>query len=100
MFYTDVLFSSLWLHFSEQQKLAVLDWAKRMGARDVPSLHQLEKAREFVDDHLGNPTTRLTSVAGNIFYMNDIGLAIAKVFLPSFIADILSLHLLRISPIL
>lgn len=100
MFYTDVLFSSPWLRFSEQQKLAVLDWAKRMGARDVPSLHQLEKARELVDDHLGNPTMRINSTAGNVFYMNDIGAAIAKVFLPFFVVEILSLRLLRISPIL
>ena len=43
MFLTDVLFSSLWLHFSEVQKIAMLDWTKQMGAADVLLLWAMKR---------------------------------------------------------
>ncbi|KAG1786007.1 uncharacterized protein HD556DRAFT_1508321 [Suillus plorans] len=51
---TTLLFSSPRLPFSEVQKKAVLSWAKELGAHDI------------------------TARSGNIFYLNDVGKAIAK----------------------
>ncbi|KAI0345233.1 hypothetical protein BDW22DRAFT_1470253, partial [Trametopsis cervina] len=78
MFITDLLFSSPRLRFSQAQKKAVLAWAKALHAKDVPSLYALTKGQESVKKLVGNPTQKFTSKSGNIFYINDIGHAIAK----------------------
>lgn len=74
-----MLFSSPRLRFSNAQKQAVLDWARQLGARNVPSIYQLEKMAERIRKLVGDPTTKVTSPTGNIFFINDIGKAIAKV---------------------
>lgn len=92
MFLTDVLFSSPRLRFSEAQKCAVLKWAKDMHARDVPTLGGLKKCRQEIKDLVGNSTRKVTSPSGNIFYLNDIGNAIAKVCRLNFYFCILNLN--------
>ncbi|KAF8346814.1 hypothetical protein F5887DRAFT_834375, partial [Amanita rubescens] len=79
-FYTHVLFSNPRLRFSNAQKQAILDWARQLGARNVPSIYQLEKAAERIRKLVGDPTTKVTSPTGNIFFINDVGKAIAKDF--------------------
>lgn len=58
---------------------AVLDWAKELGARDVPSLYALKQHHKYLQDVVGDPTRKVVSPFGNIFYVNDIANAIAKV---------------------
>lgn len=48
MFLTDVLFSSPRLRFSEAQKSAVLDWATKLGAANVPSLYAIKKCQNDI----------------------------------------------------
>lgn len=100
MFLTDVLFSSPRLRFSEAQMTAVLAWGKDLGAREVPSLGGLKRCRKAIGDLLGNPTKKFTSASGNIFYLNDIGKAIARVIVQSSLrAVVLTLTFLRITQI-
>lgn len=79
MFLTDLLFSSLQLRFSEQQKAAVLNWGKKLGARDVLSASAVKKCQERIKMLVGNPIEKVESNSGTVFYINDIGTAIAKV---------------------
>lgn len=58
---------------------AVLDWAKELGARDVPSLYALKQHSKYLQDVVGDPTGKVVSPFRNIFYVNDIASAIAKV---------------------
>ncbi|KAG0692392.1 hypothetical protein DFH29DRAFT_985782 [Suillus ampliporus] len=77
-FITALLFSSPRLPFSEAQKKALLSWAKELGALDVPSLYSVNRSQERIRELVGNPTEKITSCLGNIFYLNDVGKAIAK----------------------
>lgn len=79
MFITDILFSSPRLHFSEAQKHAVLDWANELGAKNVPSLYAVNKCQKKIRNLVGASTERVVSPSGTVFYLNDIGNAIAKV---------------------
>ncbi len=79
MFLTSILFSSPRLQFSEAQKTAVLDWARSMGSEDVPSLWSIKKCQDRIQKLVGDPTERVVSKSGTIFYINDVGRAIAKV---------------------
>ncbi|KAH7931055.1 hypothetical protein BV22DRAFT_999145, partial [Leucogyrophana mollusca] len=77
-FLTALLFGSARLPFSEVQKKAVLSYAEALGARNVPSLDAFKKSHERVCKLLGNPTDKATASSGNVFYINDVGKAIAK----------------------
>ncbi|KAI6021802.1 hypothetical protein BKA83DRAFT_4055361 [Pisolithus microcarpus] len=77
-FLTELLFSSPRLPFSEPQKRAILSWAKELGARDVPSLYSLNSCHEEIKKLIGDPTKKVVSASGNVFYINDIANAIAK----------------------
>ncbi|KAI6138558.1 hypothetical protein BKA82DRAFT_158153 [Pisolithus tinctorius] len=77
-FLTELLFSSPRLPFSEPQKRAILSWAKELGARDIPSLYSLNRCHEEIKNLIGNPTRKVVSASGNIFYINDIANSIAK----------------------
>ena len=79
MFLTDLLFASPRLRFSEAQKSAILKWAKDLRAPDVPTLSGLKSVRQQIGKLVGNVTEKVASTAGNIFYLNDVGKAIAKV---------------------
>jgi len=72
-------FWSARLPFSEAQKRAILDWAREIGMKDVPSLYSIKKWQEKIEKNVGHPTEKVTSLAGNVFYMNNIGKAIAMV---------------------
>ncbi|KAG0693799.1 hypothetical protein DFH29DRAFT_774696, partial [Suillus ampliporus] len=76
-FVTALLFSSPRLPFSDTQKKAVLNWAKELGARDVPSLYATKKCQTFVEDLVGQPTEKVAARSGNTFYINNIVKAIA-----------------------
>ncbi|KAF8837375.1 hypothetical protein BDN67DRAFT_884852, partial [Paxillus ammoniavirescens] len=92
-FLTALLFNSPRLPFSDPQKKAILDWAKELGARcrelgfppllsnlhrDVPSLYALKQCHEQVKKIVGDPTEKIVSPFGNVFYINDVAKAIAK----------------------
>ncbi len=79
MFLSDVLFSSPRLRFSEAQKIAVLNWAKELGAKNVPSLYAIKKCQDQIRKLVGPSTERVVSRSGTVFYLNDIGNAISKV---------------------
>jgi len=91
MFLTDLLFSSPRLRFSQPQKTAILEWAQSLHARGVPTLNALENTRKRIKDLVGDPTEKVTSPSGNIFYVNDIAKAIAKVLLPTLIQFIMNI---------
>ncbi|KIN94074.1 hypothetical protein M404DRAFT_169267 [Pisolithus tinctorius Marx 270] len=77
-FLTELLFSSPRLPFSKPQKRAILSWAKELGAQDIPSLYSLNRCHEEIKNLVGNPTRKVISASGNIFYINDIANSIAK----------------------
>lgn len=79
MFTTHLLFASPRLRFSESQKRAVLSWATELGAPNVPSLAALKDCQRGVEEIVGHPTEKVVSPSGNVFYLNDVGKAIAKV---------------------
>ncbi|KAI9566584.1 hypothetical protein HD554DRAFT_2174244 [Boletus coccyginus] len=61
-FITHLLFSSPRVHFSDQQKKAILEWVTALSAPNVPSLFAV------------------VSSSGNMFYLNSISKAIALDF--------------------
>ncbi|KAG1741897.1 uncharacterized protein EDB91DRAFT_1010901, partial [Suillus paluster] len=77
-FITSLLFSSPWLPFSEVQKKAVLNWAKELGIRNLPSLGAMKKCQSHLQDLVGDPTEKVTSHSRNTFYINSVAKAIAK----------------------
>src|SRR5262249_2178382 len=81
LFLTEMLFSSARLRFSDQQKRAVLNWAKELHAQGVPTLRQLKLCQDRIKNLVGDPTEKVKSMLGNIFFVNSIGKAVAKVFM-------------------
>ena len=79
MFLTDILFSSPRLRFSEAQKAAILDWAKELGAKQVPSMYAIKRCQDRIRRLVGTSTERVVSRSGTVFYLNDIGNGISKV---------------------
>jgi len=79
MFTIHLLFTSARLRFSEPQKCAILSWATELGAPNVPLLDALKRCQKDVEEVVGHPTAKVISPSGNIFYINDVGKAIAKV---------------------
>ncbi|KAG1819450.1 hypothetical protein EV424DRAFT_1472622 [Suillus variegatus] len=77
-FTTSLLFSSPRLPFSDAQKKVVLNWAKQLGAKNVPSPNATKKCQLFIEDLVGRPTEKVTARSGNIFYINNIVNTIAK----------------------
>ncbi|KIJ13255.1 hypothetical protein PAXINDRAFT_81387 [Paxillus involutus ATCC 200175] len=77
-FLTSLLFSSARLPFSRTQKAAILNWAKELGALDVPTLYLFQKVTDSICEAVGNPSRKVTSSSGNVFYINDIANVIAK----------------------
>lgn len=63
----------------EAQKQAVLGWADALKAPSVLTLYGLTKRQAEIHKLVGNPTEKATAHSGNVFYVNDIGRAIAKV---------------------
>ncbi|KAI0699477.1 hypothetical protein BC835DRAFT_1267834, partial [Cytidiella melzeri] len=78
---TDLLLTSLCLRFSDAQISAMLRWAKALHARDVPTLYAIKKMCQDLHRLVGDPTKKVVSPSSNIFYINDIGAAVAKVWI-------------------
>ncbi|TBU51622.1 hypothetical protein BD310DRAFT_953181 [Dichomitus squalens] len=78
MMKTDILFSSPELCFSRSQKEAILAWGRALGAQDVPSLYKVEKFQSEALEAYGNPTKRIQTSSGHVFYQNSIHDHIAK----------------------
>ncbi|KAJ8073264.1 hypothetical protein PM082_020136 [Marasmius tenuissimus] len=80
MFLTQLLFSgSSRLRFSETQKKAILEWAKCLGAPEVPALHTLKKVQKSIEGMVCSPTEKVVSSSGTVFYINEVARAIASV---------------------
>lgn len=79
MMHTDILFNSPHLRFSREQKLAVLAWGTALGASNVPSLYAIERFQQLAREAIGDPTEKVVSAAGHVFYMNNPVKLIAKV---------------------
>lgn len=77
--HTDILFNSPRLRFSREQKLAILGWGKALGASNVPSLYAIERFQKQAREALDNPTEKVVSAAGHVFYINNPVKLIAKV---------------------
>ncbi|KAI9572722.1 hypothetical protein HD554DRAFT_2035807 [Boletus coccyginus] len=77
-FLTALLFSSTRLPFSLVQKKVILSWAKELGVLDVPTIHSVQKIMKRICDAVRNPSEKVTSTVGSVFYINDVGRAIAK----------------------
>ncbi|KAI5988853.1 hypothetical protein F5J12DRAFT_728057, partial [Pisolithus orientalis] len=60
------------------QMQAVLDWAKELGAHDMPSLYAIKQHQKYLQDTVSDPTMRVVSPSSNIFYVNNIANVIAK----------------------
>ncbi|KAF8588128.1 hypothetical protein K439DRAFT_1299825, partial [Ramaria rubella] len=75
---TDILFNSPRLRFSWAQKRAILAWEKDLGAREVPTLSGLQEIQRQLLIETRNPVTKKSTRLGNIFYLNEIGAALAK----------------------
>lgn len=79
MFLTDLLFNCARIRFSQTQQHAILEWAKELGAKDVPTLSELHTYQKTMKAELGDPTQRKTSPQGHVWYLNEIGNSLAKV---------------------
>lgn len=77
--HTDILFNSPRLHFSCEQKLVILRWGKALGALNVPSLYAIERFQQQAHEALDDPTEKVISAAGHVFYINNPVKLIAKV---------------------
>ncbi|KAI0685875.1 hypothetical protein BC835DRAFT_1218160, partial [Cytidiella melzeri] len=78
LFLTNLLLTSSCLCFSDAQIGTMLRWAKALHARDVPTLYAIKKMCQDLRRLVGDPTKKVVSPSGNIFYINDIGAAVAK----------------------
>ncbi|KZP32684.1 hypothetical protein FIBSPDRAFT_722604, partial [Athelia psychrophila] len=76
--HTDILFNSPRLHFSCEQKLVILRWGKALGALNVPSLYAIERFQQQAHEALDDPTEKVISAAGHVFYINNPVKLIAK----------------------
>ncbi|KAI0692036.1 hypothetical protein BC835DRAFT_1416789 [Cytidiella melzeri] len=74
----NLLLTSPRLRFPDAQISAMLKWAKALHARDIPTLYAIKKMRQDLRCLVGDPTKKVVSPSGNIFYINDIGAAVAK----------------------
>ncbi|KAI6156369.1 hypothetical protein EDD17DRAFT_1764341 [Pisolithus thermaeus] len=57
---------------------AILHWAKQLSACNMLSLYALQRCYEVVQKMVGDPTDKIISPLGNVFYINDIAKAITK----------------------
>ncbi len=61
------------------QKDTILQQGKPINAHNVASKYALGKVVEQIRDFVGNPTQKVVSLSGNIFYINYIAHTVAKV---------------------
>ncbi|KDN47459.1 hypothetical protein RSAG8_03599, partial [Rhizoctonia solani AG-8 WAC10335] len=73
VFLTHSLFNAPAIQFSQAQQMAILDWAFEMGARDVPSMYQLDKCSQKIKHLMGDSPTRMFKTqTGHVFYVNQV----------------------------
>jgi len=77
-FLTDNLFNLPWLRFSQAQQKAMLTWARELGA-SVPNYNQYCRVHASICERVRKPPQRQATGDRNIWYLNEIGDAIAKV---------------------
>ncbi|KAG2094609.1 uncharacterized protein F5147DRAFT_747791 [Suillus discolor] len=77
-FITSLLFSSPCHPFSDGQKKATINWARELGAWDVPSFGTVKKVQKHIDCLIGDPTEKVLARSGDIFYINNIAESIAR----------------------
>ena len=70
-----------------------------MGTPDVPALGMVKRVQASIEEMVGNPTEKVVSSSGTVFYINDIARAIAKVRYIICLAISHSQISFRISPI-
>ncbi|KAH7337011.1 hypothetical protein B0J17DRAFT_451053 [Rhizoctonia solani] len=51
--YTDMLFNMPRMQFARDQRIAVLDWARRLGATNVPTIESLDECERRLEAALG-----------------------------------------------
>ena len=66
--------------FSRNDLRAIFAFSKALGARGIPSVKKLKKIQDEFKAKFGDPKVRKVSANGNIFYMNRIGHAVARVW--------------------
>ncbi|KAF7797791.1 hypothetical protein EIP86_008993 [Pleurotus ostreatoroseus] len=62
----------------DAQKTAVLEWAKALGANNVPSLYAIKNCQAQIMKLVSDPTEKVVSKSGTVFYINDVANSIAK----------------------
>ncbi|KAG8689634.1 hypothetical protein FRC11_001519 [Ceratobasidium sp. 423] len=55
--YTDMLFNIPRMSFNRDQRIAVLDWARRLGATNVPTIESLDECEKRLEAALGGNNT-------------------------------------------
>ncbi|KAG2147895.1 uncharacterized protein EDB93DRAFT_1059045, partial [Suillus bovinus] len=86
-FIMSLLFSSPCHPFSDGQKKAIINWARELGARDVPSFGAIKKVQKHIDCLIGDPTEKVSARSGDIFYINNIAESIARICLLCYLGD-------------
>ncbi|KZS86342.1 hypothetical protein SISNIDRAFT_421047 [Sistotremastrum niveocremeum HHB9708] len=78
MLVSDILFNAPRMRYSREQRLGNIEWARALGAKP-PTSHSLEKFQDQMLERVGDPTRKITSRSGNVFYMNSVMESIRKV---------------------
>lgn len=64
--------------FTSAQMSLIIQFAKNLGVPDVPSIKGLRNIQQSLQSSCGATPSRIESMQGNIFYMNDIRDTIAR----------------------
>jgi hypothetical protein len=64
--------------FTSTQLSLIIQFAKNLGVPDVPSIKGLRNIQQSLQSSCGTTPSRVESMQGNIFYMNDIRDTIAR----------------------
>ncbi|KAJ7343866.1 hypothetical protein DFH08DRAFT_636894, partial [Mycena albidolilacea] len=64
--------------FTTAQISLIIQFAKNLGVPNVPSIKSLRNIQQSLQSNCGGVPTRIESMQGNIFYMNDIRDTIAR----------------------
>ncbi|KAJ7235144.1 hypothetical protein B0H12DRAFT_1258243 [Mycena haematopus] len=64
--------------FTSTQMSLIIQFAKDLGVPNVPSIKALRNIQQSLQSNCGTSPTRVESMQGNIFYMNDICETIAR----------------------
>lgn len=79
MFLADLLYNSRRTHFTRRQFRAVLEFARQCEGSTVPSFAALKKFQASLKSRLGNPTKRVVSSGGTVYYVNQVSESLRQV---------------------